>query len=212
MVINRQKRVRVAPRRLEHFLACVRRALRLPRSSATICLVSDAQIAKWNRAYRGKPKPTDVLSFPALTETSPNGSRLSCHSTCSERSRREPGRRGDRCEESAVRLLHDEHAKKSKGKGIRHRHAFRKDRASALPNNRQPSGVSTPEANHYLGDIAIAPAVALRNARRAGHSLDDELRVLILHGVLHLLGYDHETDHGEMERLELRLRRHLEIG
>ena len=64
----------------------------------------------------------------------------------------------------------------------------------------------------YLGDIAIAPAVAQRNAKRLGRSLADELRVLILHGVLHLLGYDHETDRGEMERIEARLRRRLGIA
>jgi probable rRNA maturation factor len=64
----------------------------------------------------------------------------------------------------------------------------------------------------YLGDIAIAPAVARRNARALGRSLPEELRVLILHGVLHLLGYDHETDRGEMERIESRLRRRLGIA
>ncbi len=63
----------------------------------------------------------------------------------------------------------------------------------------------------YLGDIAIAPAVARRNAKLLGRSLPAELRVLILHGVLHLLGYDHETDRGEMERIEARLRRRLGI-
>ena len=67
-------------------------------------------------------------------------------------------------------------------------------------------------AGKYLGDIAIAPAVARRNARTLGRSLPDELRVLILHGVLHLLGYDHETDRGEMERIEMRLRRRLGIA
>jgi probable rRNA maturation factor len=69
-----------------------------------------------------------------------------------------------------------------------------------------------PAAPEYLGDIAIAPAVARRHARRAGRPLHDELCVLILHGVLHLLGYDHETDSGEMCRLERRLRRRLGIG
>jgi probable rRNA maturation factor len=64
----------------------------------------------------------------------------------------------------------------------------------------------------YLGDIAIAPAVARRNAKSLGRSLAEELRVLILHGVLHLLGYDHETDRGEMERIESRLRRRLGIA
>jgi probable rRNA maturation factor len=63
----------------------------------------------------------------------------------------------------------------------------------------------------YAGDIAIAPETARRNARRLGRSLDAELRVLILHGMLHLAGYDHETDRGEMERLERRLRRRLGI-
>jgi probable rRNA maturation factor len=61
----------------------------------------------------------------------------------------------------------------------------------------------------YLGDIAIAPETARRNARRLGRSLPLELRILILHGVLHLLGYDHEADRGEMHRLERRLRRRL---
>jgi probable rRNA maturation factor len=58
-----------------------------------------------------------------------------------------------------------------------------------------------------LGDIAIAPATARRYARKHGRPLAMELRVLILHGLLHLLGYDHETDHGEMDRIEQRLRR-----
>lgn len=59
----------------------------------------------------------------------------------------------------------------------------------------------------YLGDIAIAPETAGRYAKENGRSLNDELRVLILHGVLHLLGYDHETDRGEMDRIERKLRR-----
>ena len=64
----------------------------------------------------------------------------------------------------------------------------------------------------FLGDIAIAPQVARRNAKELGRTLPDELKVLILHGVLHLLGYDHETDRGEMERIEIRLRRRLGIA
>jgi probable rRNA maturation factor len=59
----------------------------------------------------------------------------------------------------------------------------------------------------YLGDIVIAAGVARRQAREAGHSLQTELRVLSLHGLLHLLGYDHEHDDGRMGRLERRLRR-----
>ena len=64
----------------------------------------------------------------------------------------------------------------------------------------------------FLGDIAIAPKVARRNAKKLRRALDGELKVLILHGVLHLLGYDHETDRGEMERIETRLRRRLGIA
>jgi probable rRNA maturation factor len=58
-----------------------------------------------------------------------------------------------------------------------------------------------------LGDVVIAAGVAAHQAREAGHSLATELRVLALHGLLHLLGYDHERDDGRMARLEQRLRR-----
>jgi probable rRNA maturation factor len=58
-----------------------------------------------------------------------------------------------------------------------------------------------------LGDIVIAAGVARRQAREAGHALRTELRVLALHGLLHLLGYDHEQDGGRMARTEARLRR-----
>jgi probable rRNA maturation factor len=58
----------------------------------------------------------------------------------------------------------------------------------------------------YLGDVVIAAGVAARQAREAGHSLQTELRILALHGLLHLLGYDHETDDGRMAKVERRLR------
>ena len=59
----------------------------------------------------------------------------------------------------------------------------------------------------FLGDIVIARGVARRQARAAGHAERTELRILALHGLLHLLGYDHEHDNGRMLRLERRLRR-----
>jgi len=59
------------------------------------------------------------------------------------------------------------------------------------------------------GDIAISATIARANARRLGHTLAKELQVLILHGVLHLAGYDHETDSGAMRRKEERLRAQL---
>jgi rRNA maturation RNase YbeY len=64
----------------------------------------------------------------------------------------------------------------------------------------------------YWGDIAIAPGVARRYAKKNGRSFAGELRVLMLHGVLHLLGYDHESDRGEMDRLEKKLRRRFGIA
>ncbi|MFZ3215345.1 MAG: rRNA maturation RNase YbeY [Candidatus Acidiferrales bacterium] len=157
MILNRQRRIRVSIPSLEKFLAAARRRLRLPPGSVTVALVSDAQIARWNRAYRGKNRPTDVLSFPA------DGSQA------------EPKNR-----------------RKHRPRG-----AARKARLSAS---------ATPA---YLGDIAIAPAVARRNALRFGRAFNLEMRILILHGILHLMGYDHETDHGQMERRENLLRREL---
>lgn len=59
----------------------------------------------------------------------------------------------------------------------------------------------------FLGDIVIAAGVAARQAREAGHPVSTELRVLALHGLLHLLGYDHDTDGGKMARAEARLRK-----
>ena len=107
------------------------------RGEVSIALVSDRRIRALNRRYRGKDRPTDVLSFP----TDVNFSTVSF---VSERS---------------------------------------------------------------LGEIVIARGVARRQAREARHSELTELRVLALHGLLHLLGYDHEGDNGEMRRAEQRLRR-----
>jgi probable rRNA maturation factor len=64
----------------------------------------------------------------------------------------------------------------------------------------------------FLGDIAISVETARRNARHYRRSLDRELRILILHGILHLMGYDHETDRGQMNQLEGRLRRRLGLS
>lgn len=76
--------------------------------------------------------------------------------------------------------------------------------AEAMVTPNPAAGRSAPAA---LGDIAIATGVATRQARAAQHSLTTELRVLALHGLLHLLGFDHETDGGRMARTEAKLRR-----
>jgi len=67
------------------------------------------------------------------------------------------------------------------------------------------------EAEATLGDVVISAEQAARQAKEHGLELDQEIAQLILHGLLHLCGYDHETDDGEMNRLELRLRRRLGI-
>jgi probable rRNA maturation factor len=148
MIVNRQRSVRVPAKDLARFLVRARRALHLPSESLSVCLVSNSEMVRWNRAYRGKTGPTDVLSF-----------------------------RADDAKTKRARFF-------------------------------TPNGKS----DRYLGDIAIAPAVARRNALRYGRTFSDEMRILILHGMLHLMGYDHETDTGQMERRERRLRRALGLA
>ncbi len=61
------------------------------------------------------------------------------------------------------------------------------------------------------GDVAISADIARENAARLGHSVGDEVKILSLHGILHLAGFDHERDNGEMARKEGRLRRQLKL-
>jgi probable rRNA maturation factor len=160
MILNRQRRVRVARPALELFLQRVRRQLGLGEAEMAICLVSDAEIARMNESFRKKKGPTDVLSFPAMRRSRPV--RLPAATVTPMRRRR-----------------------------------------------RSNVAVASTEQTNFLGDIAISPATARRNAKKIGRALPAELQILILHGVLHLLGYDHETDRGQMERVEHRLRRRL---
>jgi probable rRNA maturation factor len=159
MILNRQRHVRIPLGDLEEFISRARRALRLPAKSVTVCLVTNREIARWNRAYRGKRGATDVLSFPVV-----------------EMHKRKPG-------------------------------------AHKTGDPFSPVSFATPDSSvTYLGDIAIAPVVARRNAPRFGRTFGEEMRILILHGMLHLMGYDHETDAGEMDRRERRLRRALGLA
>jgi len=148
-VNNRQRMVRPARPPLESFLRRAKKELGLEKAGLTVCLVSDAEIARMNQTFRKKKGPTDVLSFPTS-------------------SRRRPAR-------------------------------LRR-------------GSKTVKDGEYLGDIAISPATARRYAKKNGRKLSSELQVLILHGLLHLLGYDHETDGGEMDRIERKLRVRLGLA
>ena len=100
-------------------------------------------------------------------------------------------------------------APESEGLGVR----FVGDRAMRLASRRfrgkdkTTDVLSFPGDEGYLGDILVSVPTARRQAAAAGHGVDRELKTLLLHGILHCLGYDHETDQGEMERLERRLRK-----
>jgi len=74
-----------------------------------------------------------------------------------------------------------------------------------------PNGGDLVDDKSSLGDIAIAVDEAEKQARQNGLEFEQEIAQLILHGLLHLCGYDHDTDRGEMNRLELRLRKKLSI-
>ncbi len=83
-------------------------------------------------------------------------------------------------------------------------------------NKNKPTDVlsfpSPPEiAREHAGDLAISLETAARQAEVYGHSLRDEVRILLLHGLLHLSGFDHETDNGEMAAREAALRRELRL-
>jgi len=83
----------------------------------------------------------------------------------------------------------------------------RKDSATDVLSFPAPS---TPEG--IAGDLMISMETALRQAEERGHTLEMEIKLLLLHGLLHLAGYDHETDDGAMRRKEMRLRRELGLS
>ena len=103
------------------------------KGEVSVLLTSSRQMRQLNKSFRGKDKPTDVISFPAVETV----------------------------------------------------------------------------AHKVAGDLAISMDIAAANAKSFGHSTTDEIRILILHGLLHLAGYDHEKDQGEMARKEHRLRHKL---
>jgi probable rRNA maturation factor len=163
MILNRQRSVRVAQRPLQLFLRRLQEHLGLGAADLTICLVSDAEMARMNEVFRRKKGPTDVLSFRAIA-------------------RRKPLKRR------------------------RARQVVQNGNHAAIRGKARTSDIE------FLGDVAISPATARRNAKEFGRTLPNELQILILHGVLHLLGYDHETDRGQMQRFEQRLRRRLGLA
>ncbi len=137
-VVIFQKRVpELTELALNRFITRARRAAGL-KGLVNVLITSSAEMKSLNRRFRGKDKPTDVLSFPA-----------------------------------------------------------------------------EPDAQKkFAGEIAISAEMASQNARLLGHSPAAEVRILVLHGILHLRGYDHECDNGQMARREkqLRAKLHLPLG
>jgi probable rRNA maturation factor len=131
VVILRKSVAGLSETALSRFTAKASRAAGL-KGQISLLVTSNRELRSLNRRFRGKDKPTDVLSFPA------------------------------------------------EGK-----------------------------VGGLAGDIAISAEIAGQNARRLGHPVAVEIKVLVLHGVLHLAGYDHEADQGEMARRETGLRRKL---
>jgi probable rRNA maturation factor len=132
MVVLRKKLPGVSERSLGRFLNRAEQAVGLG-GEVNVLVTSSRELRALNRRFRGKNKPTDVLSFPPLP---------------------------------------------------------------------------TIEAD-FAGDVAISADIAARNARHLGHTAAEEIKILMLHGVIHLAGFDHESDNGKMARKEERLRRAL---
>ena len=137
MVIFRKRVADLTDLALDRFVVRARRAAGL-KGMVNVLVTSSAEMKSLNRRFRGKDKPTDVLSFPA-----------------------EPGAQ-----------------------------------------------------KQFAGEIAISAEIAMQNARSLGHSPAEEVKILVLHGILHLRGYDHECDNGQMARREkqLRAKLHLPLG
>lgn len=177
-VQNRQRSVSVDTAGLAAFLSRVAAdAAPGDRRGATLRLLSDRRIRELNRRFRGTDAATDVLAFPAEAAGGPDGPGGSPGGSPGSGEAPEGAEGGA----APVAAVGEGGASGSGGAGF----------------GEEP----------YLGDLAVSAETARRQAAARGETLDWELRVLALHGYLHLLGYDHETDRGEMARLERLLRR-----
>jgi probable rRNA maturation factor len=137
LVIFKKRIAGLSKESLNRFVLRARKAARI-KATVDVLVTGSGDMRALNQRFRGKNKPTDVLSFP-----------------------------------------------------------------SESPGN----GRHTP----FAGEIAISAEIALNNARHLGHSGALEVKVLVLHGILHLAGFDHERDNGEMASKEAYLRRVLRL-
>jgi probable rRNA maturation factor len=156
------------------------------RGLVSVALVSDHRVRALNRTYRRQDYSTDVLSFPASAGATNPRAMARPASPRLPRARSSP--------------IHQATAGPSDQPPPRRRRSAEASAKVEVPPARRRA------VPGFLGDIVIARGVARQQAREAGHSELTELRVLALHGLLHLLGYDHDRDNGRMLRIERRLR------
>jgi probable rRNA maturation factor len=91
-------------------------------------------------------------------------------------------------------------------------HRFRgKNKATDVLSFPYDAGSQSRQRLELAGDVAISADIALQNSVRLGHPVAQEIKILVLHGILHLAGFDHERDNGEMARQEATLRRALKL-
>jgi rRNA maturation RNase YbeY len=213
MILNKQKKVRLATRPLREFLRKTQRELKIADSEITIAFVTDAEIAYWNETYRNKKGPTDVLSFPATSGAihapAATRSRVATKDGATSTARRSSAKKNA---VSSAALRQSSAKNGSNSPAIPGDFATKHTAAPDPPEAYSYSRLATHHLPLFLGDIAIAPKTAQRYAKKNGRSLQTEIRVLMLHGVLHLMGYDHESDTGQMDRIEQKLRRRLRIA
>jgi probable rRNA maturation factor len=134
LVILQQRVTDLTQLALSRFVTRARRVAGL-KGAVNVLVTSSAEMKSLNRRFRGKDKPTDVLSFPAERDTQ----------------------------------------------------------------------------KQFAGEIAISADIARNNALALEHTPAEEIKILVLHGILHLRGYDHECDNGQMARREQRLRAKLHL-
>jgi len=187
VVINQQRRVSIDLAAVRAFVRRLRPAMKLGPRTFNVCFVGDEEIARLNAAHRDQARPTDVLSFPWQADGKVESRKSKVKSQKAQVRDQQPG-------------------------GIHHPRSDAGVSSFDFRFSIFEFRVSNREFRGFLGDIVISAETARANARREGHSTENEIRWLILHGLLHLLGYDHATDQGEMTALELSLRERLGIA
>jgi probable rRNA maturation factor len=156
-MIQNHSRTKIDQRRVKRWVSLILKDLGYQDSEISILFVDDDEIQVLNRDYRGKDKPTDVLSFSQIEDSRIQG---------------------------------------FKGSRVQERKRFLLDSLTTLP---------LAPCSYLLGDVVISLKTAKRQAKERGHPFNREVIILLTHGILHLIGYDHEGDRKkavEMRRKE----------